>query len=156
MSLSCSVQDFKTIEQMRNELWTNEISRDLGLRWRYPIPPPPPVQKAMRNQLWRHHLNVNRERVSMCRNRRLFRPLCVKKKTKHNGYTLVTNYKCCQSSAICVYIIYLLTSQIDNLTPNWLPFGHKMYFNFTPVKVNIQKANSYRNRKGWFKIIKQQ
>ena len=33
VSLSCSVQTFKTIGELWNKLWTSEISRDLGLRW---------------------------------------------------------------------------------------------------------------------------
>ena len=33
VSLSCSVQKFKTIRQSRNNLWTNELSGDLCLRW---------------------------------------------------------------------------------------------------------------------------
>ena len=41
LSLPCSVQKFKkTIGCMTNKIWTNDISRDLGLRWvwdGYPI-----------------------------------------------------------------------------------------------------------------------
>ena len=40
VSLPCSVQNCKTIGQLRQMLWTNEISRDLSSRWvwdRYPI-----------------------------------------------------------------------------------------------------------------------
>ena len=33
VSLPCSVQHFKTIEWLKQMLWTNEISRKLGLRW---------------------------------------------------------------------------------------------------------------------------
>ena len=39
VTLSCSVQNFKAISQL-HELWANEISRDLSLRWisdGYPI-----------------------------------------------------------------------------------------------------------------------
>ena len=32
-SLSCSVQNFKSTGQLNRMLWTNEISRDLSLRW---------------------------------------------------------------------------------------------------------------------------
>ena len=31
--LPCSVQNLKTISQLRNDLWASEILRDLGLRW---------------------------------------------------------------------------------------------------------------------------
>ena len=38
--MPCSVQNYKTIRQLKHMLWTNEISRDYGLRWvsdGYPI-----------------------------------------------------------------------------------------------------------------------
>ena len=33
LSLSCSVQHFKTIGQIKRMFWANEVSWDLGLRW---------------------------------------------------------------------------------------------------------------------------
>ena len=33
VSLPCSIQNFKTIRQLKRMSWTNEISRDLSLRW---------------------------------------------------------------------------------------------------------------------------